>query len=606
MSISFVPSSPRIAGIFLPSSLSLSLSLSLFFLSLLIRNHLRATSTMAPTPIWHCTLTLEALLQVCEDEAVLRYLFQTFDQAPASMGRVPVFSALVRSITLFLFRFLEDCGAAEGATLQGGGVGSSSKMIASVAGAVVASAAGAAGGSKSGPSTGGIQLSAAAQAAAKRRADESKQTASGMTALAAPTRVRAMMAGGAEVDGVARAAGVGSSHGLGLGVIGIMDLLGEDEPPELIAAGAALLAANCVLSVSKVMSRAEILLIKAQERAPSPSPPSSSPAPSLKCAPTASTEAATLPVLCGMIRTSWPMLLSSLSLLLAMCSDEELVQQVLRGFQDVSSACGAMATIMAERETGSVDSAATQRVLRGAVPDLLAARDAFVAALCKFALPLSPSSRNGGDSEAMVAALVFQPKASTSSAGDGAVAREVTPGGSDAKTASELPYCGGQVGERQPVVKGAVAGEHSTITTNVISSGRSERHGRGDGGVMGRKNVRAMETLFNIAHCLGGTLGSSWATVLDTFQRFDAILAMALQDLSGIATSASDAQSGPLQCYLLPPITSLSDVPSHFWQLILIEMQLLGPFRLGAAVGARTPTSSNASCNASCPSWSLT
>ena len=235
--------------------------------------HQSATSTMAPTPIWHCTLTLEALLQVCENEDVLRFLFQTFDQAPASKGRVPVFSALVRSVTLFLFRFLEDCGAGDGTGSEGsGGGGSGREMMASVAGAVVASAAGAGVASGGGPSTGGVQLSAAAKAAAKRRADASRQTASGMSALGSRRRVRAMMAGGVEVDGVARAAGVGSSHGLGLGVVGIMDLLGEDEPPELIAAGAALLAANCVLSVSKVMSRAEILLIKAQERAPSPSP----------------------------------------------------------------------------------------------------------------------------------------------------------------------------------------------------------------------------------------------------------------------------------------------------------------------------------------------
>ena len=146
----------------------------------------------------------------------------------------------------------------------------------------------------------------------------------------------------------------------------------------------------------------------------------------------------------------------------------------------------------------------------------------------------------------MVAALVFQPKASTTTAGAGGATgeRRALPGSKGvAHTASALVTAAARAQAGHSRVKGNVAGAVAAGDGNSTSGSGRQFHG--GAGIMGRKNVRAMETLFNIAHCLGGTLGSSWATVLDTFQRFDAILAMALQGFPGIAPS-SHPQSGAL------------------------------------------------------------
>ena len=42
--------------------------------------------------------------------------------------------------------------------------------------------------------------------------------------------------------------------------------------------------------------------------------------------------------------------------------------------------------------------------------------------------------------------------------------------------------------------------------------------------VLTSKNIQAMKSLFNIAHCLGGILGGSWLQVLQTFDKLDALL----------------------------------------------------------------------------------
>ena len=58
---------------------------------------------------------------------------------------------------------------------------------------------------------------------------------------------------------------------------------------------------------------------------------------------------------------------------------------------------------------------------------------------------------------------------------------------------------------------------------------------------LGAKNVKALETLFNIAHCLGGFLENSWLLILETFSR----LAIIIQQSSHDAV-CSDVKSGNL------------------------------------------------------------
>ena len=38
------------------------------------------------------------------------------------------------------------------------------------------------------------------------------------------------------------------------------------------------------------------------------------------------------------------------------------------------------------------------------------------------------------------------------------------------------------------------------------------------------KNIQALESLFNIAHCLGGFLENSWMQILETFAHLDGII----------------------------------------------------------------------------------
>ena len=130
----------------------------------------------------------------------------------------------------------------------------------------------------------------------------------------------------------------------------------------------------------------------------------------------------------------WHALLTSLSLVLARCSSEEIIQVVLKCYQSFTQACGML--------------------------DLLEPRDAFLASLCRYALPPRLAARHEA---ARPNAISFAP----------------------------------------------VDSAYEPLPFTTLSA----------------KNVQALKSLFNIAHCLGGLLGASWNLVLATLEQLDRIIA---------------------------------------------------------------------------------
>ena len=59
------------------------------------------------------------------------------------------------------------------------------------------------------------------------------------------------------------------------------------------------------------------------------------------------------------------------------------------------------------------------------------------------------------------------------------------------------------------------------------------------------KNVQALKAVFNIAHCMGGLLGSSWNLVLQTLEQLDRIIASSKTTASARAAELATATGGP-------------------------------------------------------------
>jgi hypothetical protein len=65
-----------------------------------------------------------------------------------------------------------------------------------------------------------------------------------------------------------------------------------------------------------------------------------------------------------------------------------------------------------------------------------------------------------------------------------------------------------------------------------------------EGLVLGPKNIQALETLFNTAHCLGGLLENSWLLILETFARLAIIVRRSRRDPAGDRSIMSERSAG--------------------------------------------------------------
>ena len=72
------------------------------FVTLLLRMIPRpGDSALTVTPLWHCALTLEVLHVMCQNEALLRFLYRRFD-ADADAGATQIFGNIMKTLSRFV------------------------------------------------------------------------------------------------------------------------------------------------------------------------------------------------------------------------------------------------------------------------------------------------------------------------------------------------------------------------------------------------------------------------------------------------------------------------------------------------------------------------
>jgi hypothetical protein len=428
----------------------------------------RGQGNVTVTPLWHSSLTLEALLQLCQAPSFLRFLHQlsTDDAAgdagdAGGAGSVPMMAIASPSL---------DSGG-------GGGDGTSRSLLAALARSLrqfIRDFVGQIGDAAQGKGGSGAAVADELDAAARLS----------MRSGTSPRGGRQSQRRGPRAMKAAQR---------------VMQLLGEDAPPaDMTKSGVVMLATECVVSIADCLSLDPHQSEKSGAREAGAAEDAAGTAG--RAAGTtgddgidgkdgsgsgSDIDASRRAALRTMIQVCWEPLLGSLSMLLEHCTEPLLVQSLLKAYQSLAYTCG---------------------VLGGR---LLEARDKMLASLCRHALPQV-------DSAAMSARVVTA---------------------AEAQAAMDADLQGGKYSSS------SIDLTDPTLLNRCVAAAQREH--------LGRKHIQSLETLFNVAHCLGGMLGSAWHIVLETFESLSLLIecsneaaALAPNPSGGGGHLAGDAGSG--------------------------------------------------------------